>query len=108
MEFALVVVLGFLILVAGLMALGRWYPGSGAEQLDWRPTRSYEEEVRLELEDIDQMLELQNERRRRMGRPELTEEGIRAEVEAEERERRARAERYRAASAAEARGSDSR
>ena len=96
MEFALLVVLGFLILVGMLMALGRWYPGTGAEQLDWKPARSYEDEVRLELEDIDQMLELQNERRRRTGRPELTEEGLRAEVEAEERERRARSERYRA------------
>ena len=96
MEFALLVVVGFLMLVGMLMALGRWYPGTGAEQLDWRPTRSYEEEVRLELDDIDQMLELQNERRRRSGRPELTEDGVRAEVEAEERERRARAERYRA------------
>jgi hypothetical protein len=96
MEFALLVVVGFLMLVGALMALGRWYPGSGAEQLDWRPTRSYEDEVRLELEDIDQMLELQNERRRRTGRPELTEEGVRAEVEIEERKRRARAERYRA------------
>jgi len=96
MEFALLVVVGFLMLVGMLMALGRWYPGTGAEQLDWRPTRSYEEEVRLELDDIDQMLELQNERRRRSGRPELTEDGVRADVEAEERERRARAERYRA------------
>ncbi|HLL86156.1 MAG TPA: hypothetical protein VK387_02460 [Thermoleophilaceae bacterium] len=99
MEFALLVVLGFLILVGMLMALGRWYPGTGAEQLDWKPARSYEDEVRLELEDIDQMLELQNERRRRTGRPELTEEGLRAEVEAEERERRARSERYRAGKA---------
>jgi hypothetical protein len=97
MEFALLVMAAFLMLVGGLMAIGRWYPGSGAEQLDWRPARSYEDEVRLELEDIDQMLEVQNERRRRKGRPELTEDGVRAEVEAEERERRARAERYRAA-----------
>jgi len=95
MEFALLVIVGFLMLVGLLMALGHWYPGTGAEQLDWRPTRSHEEEVGLELEDVDQMLELQNERRRRTGRPELTEEGIRTEVEAEERERRARAERYR-------------
>jgi hypothetical protein len=95
MEFALFVVVGFALLVGMLMAVGHWYPGSGAEQLDWKPARSYEDEVRLELEDIDQMLELQNARRRRTGRPELTEEGIRAEVEAEERERRARAERYR-------------
>ena len=94
MEFALVVVLGFLILVAGLMALGRWYPGSGAEQLDWRPTRSYEEEVRLELEDIDQMLEAQNERRRRTGRPEVSEDHFIAQVEEDERWKKELLERY--------------
>lgn len=63
-----------------LLALGKWYPGSGAEQVDWRPTRSVEQEVELELDDIDQMLEANNERRRASGRPELTEDGLRAEV----------------------------
>ena len=43
------------------------------------PTRI---EIELELDDIDQMLEAQNERRRRSGRPELTEEDMRAEVDA--------------------------
>jgi hypothetical protein len=96
MEFALLVMGGFAALVAVLLAIGRYYPGSGAEQLDWQPTRSYEDEVRLELEDIDQMLELQNERRRHTGRPELTEDQVRAEVEGEERERRRRSRAYKA------------
>jgi hypothetical protein len=96
MEFALLVMGAFAVLIAVLLAIGRYYPGSGAEQLDWQPTRSYEDEVRLELEDIDQMLELQNERRRRSGRPELTEDEVRAEVEAEERERRRRSRAYQA------------
>jgi hypothetical protein len=42
------------------------------------------------------MLEAQNERRRRSGRPELTEEGIRAEVDAAQRELKERGETYRA------------
>jgi hypothetical protein len=96
MEFALLVMGAFAVLIAVLLAIGRYYPGSGAEQLDWQPTRSYEDEVRLELEDIDQMLELQNERRRRSGRPELTEDEVRAEVEDEERERRRRSRAYQA------------
>jgi len=79
-----------------LLAIGRLYPGTGAEQLDWKPTRSYEDEIQLELDDIEQMLELQNERRRRRGTPKLTEDQVRREVEAQERERRARSERYRA------------
>ena len=86
--------LGVLLLV--VLALGRFYPGSGAEQLDWRPTRSYEDEIRLELEDVDQMVEAQNERRRAKGRPEISEEGVRAEVEAEERAQAERAAAFRA------------
>ncbi len=77
------------------LAIGKWYPGSGAEQVDWRPTRSYEDEIRLEMEDVDQMLEAQNVRRRATGRPELTEEQIRDEVEEEERWREQELERYR-------------
>ena len=35
------------VLVGGIVLLGRFYPGSGAEQLDWRPTRSPELEARV-------------------------------------------------------------
>ena len=61
---------GFIVLV--LVLLARAYPGSGADLVDWRPTRSYEDEARLESEDIQQMIEAQNEMRRRRGKPELT------------------------------------
>lgn len=63
-------------LIIALMLLGRFYPGSGAEQLDWRPTRSAEVEVQNEIDDLDQMLEATNRRRRARGRPELTEDTI--------------------------------
>ena len=71
--------LGLLLVV--FLAIGKWYPGTGADVLDWQPTRSYEDEIRLEIEDIDEMLEASNERRRRTGRPELTEDQVRLEVE---------------------------
>jgi hypothetical protein len=77
-------------LIAGiliLLALGKWYPGSGAEQVDWKPTRSIEQEIELELDDVAQMLEANNARRRASGRPELTEDGLREEVAAEEEQR---------------------
>ena len=83
-----------LIVLLLILALGKWYPGTGAEQLDWKPTRSYEDEVRLELEDIDQMLEAENERRRRSGRPEITEDQIRGEVSAEEQAMEERRQRF--------------
>jgi hypothetical protein len=73
-----------------LLALGKWYPGSGADQVDWKPTRSVEQEVELELDDVAQMLEANNARRRASGRPELTEDALRDELAAEE-ERRLRA-----------------
>jgi hypothetical protein len=89
-----VVVVG-LVVLGIFLAIGKYYPGSGAEQLDWKPTRSYEDEVQLELDDVDQMLEAQNERRRRSGRAELTEEGMRAEVEADQRDQAERAAELR-------------
>jgi hypothetical protein len=79
------VLFGFVVALVILLALGRWYPGSGAEQVDWRPTRSPEVEAELELADVDQMLEAQNARRRASGRPERTEEDVRAQVAADER-----------------------
>ena len=86
--------MGFLILGI-FLAIGKWYPGSGAEQLDWKPTRSYEDEVELEMQDVDQMLEAQNERRRRSGRPELTEDDVRADVDAGQRDMERRAAELR-------------
>ena len=60
------------VVFVAVMALGHFYPGTGADVLDWRPTRSIELEAELELDDIDQMLAAQNERRRRRGAPERT------------------------------------
>ena len=97
-EFGVFVFGALVVVLLIFLAIGKWYPGSGAEQVDWRPTRSIEDEVRLELEDVDQMIEAQNERRRASGRPEITEEGIRSQVEAEERWRKEQAERYRSSS----------
>ena len=63
-EFGVFVVFAFVVWGGILYALGRWYPGSGAEQVDWKPTRSPELEAELELDDVDQMIEAQNARRR--------------------------------------------
>jgi hypothetical protein len=92
--FELFVVASLAVLVLALLAIGRWHPKSGAEVLDWKPTRSYEDEIQLELEDVDQMLDAQNERRRATGRAELSEDEVRREVEAEQRAQHERAERY--------------
>jgi hypothetical protein len=67
--------LGMVALVVGvLVLLARAYPGSGADLVDWRPTRSHEVEAQLELDDMQQMIDAQNEMRRRRGKSEITEE----------------------------------
>lgn len=97
-EFSIFVfaMLGVLVLI--FLAIGKWYPGSGAEQVDWKPTRSPELEVELELEDVDQMIEAQNERRRARGAPEITEEDVQERVHEDERWRREQTEKWHGSS----------
>jgi len=81
-------------LIVVLVLLGRYHPRSGADVLDWHPTRSVEIEILNEFEDVDQMIEAQNERRRRRGEPEMTERDVRERVAADQRAADARRERY--------------
>lgn len=84
---------GVAVIVIFVLLLGRFYPGSGADVLDWKPNHAaLETQIENELDDIDQMLEAANERRRRRGKPELTEGQLRADVAAEQRELNARRE----------------
>ncbi len=86
--FALIMLGGVAGLVIVLLLLGRFYPGSGAEQLDWRPTRSAEVEVQNEIDDLDQMREAVNRRRRARGETELTEDDLHERVAEDLREAR--------------------
>jgi hypothetical protein len=95
-DFGILVAVGLALLVAALLALGRYYPGTGADVLDWKPTRSVETEAELELDDIDQMLAAQNERRRRRGERERSVEEIELGVARGLREQHARQASYRA------------
>ena len=73
MEFILVSFGMVALIVIVLVLLARAYPGSGADLVDCKPTRSYEDEAMLELEDVQQMIDAQNAYRRKRGAPELTE-----------------------------------
>jgi hypothetical protein len=74
--------LGFLLILFLIFAaIGKYHPVSGAEVLDWKPTRSPEVEAELELDDVDQMLEAQNERRRARGEAERTEDDVSMQVQ---------------------------
>jgi hypothetical protein len=78
--------LGILALIVGVLLLvGHFYPGSSADLVDWRPTRSPALEAQNEVDDVRQMLEAQNEMRRRRGAPEMTEADLDAAVAEDER-----------------------
>ena len=70
----LITLAGIGLIVLCLVLLARAYPGSGADLVDWKPTRSPELEARLEVDDVQQMIAAQNEYRRKRGAPELTED----------------------------------
>ena len=92
MEFILISLAMVGFIVACLVLLARAYPGSGADLVDWKPTRSHEVEAQLEIDDVQQMIEAQNEYRRRRGEVDLTEE----DAERMAREDEAIRERWRA------------
>ncbi len=74
--------------VVTVLLLGLFSKRSARDYLDWKPTRSPEAEAQNDVDDVAQMIEAQNEIRRRTGRPERSEDEVRAEVAAEERRRR--------------------
>ena len=78
--FPLIVLGGILVVVGLLVLLARLYPGTGADLLDWNPTRSYETEIELEMQDVEQMIEAQNQYRRKRGEREITEDEFREGV----------------------------
>jgi hypothetical protein len=96
--------MGFVLLTLGMLAviigvlllIGHFYQGSTAELVDWKPTRSPEVEAQNEIDDVRQMLEAQNEMRRRRGAVEVDERKLRAEVEEEELERLRRGDPFEA------------
>lgn len=82
-------VLGSLAMVAFmigvLLLVGHFYPGTGADLVDWKPTRTPDVEVQNEIDDVRQMMEAQNEMRRRRGVPEMTEAELQEKVAEDER-----------------------
>jgi hypothetical protein len=86
MGFILLTVLSLLVIVGVLFLIDRNYHGNTADLIDWKPTRSAEVEAQNEIDDVRQMVDAQNEMRRRRGAEEVDLEALRAEVEDEELE----------------------
>jgi hypothetical protein len=89
--FTLVVVGGLAVVVIVFWLLGRYYPGSGLEQLGLRSARELaERREALEAEDLVQMLSAHNQRKRARGEAEVTAEEVEASLlrERDEAQRR--------------------
>lgn len=85
MLFVLGTVAVLALFIGALVVVGLRYPGSDADLVDWHPTRSPELEAQNEIDDVRQMLEAQNEIRRRRGVPEMTEAELYDSVAEDER-----------------------
>jgi hypothetical protein len=87
---AFTVVFGGLLafFVITVLLLGLFSKRSARDYLDWKPTRSPEVELQNEVDDVAQMIEAQNELKRRRGAPEITEEEIEARVREDREEQR--------------------
>lgn len=93
--FAIVLLGAIAALVLWVWLLGKYFPGSGMEQLGLRTARQINEDREaLEAEDLNQMLAAHNERRRRRGKPAVTVADLELQVANDLNEQRRRRENY--------------
>ena len=93
--FALVILGGVLALILWILFLGKYYPGSGMEQIGMRSAREITEtREALDAEDLDQMLHAHNERRRARGERDLTVNDLEMQVMEDVNEVRRRRQAY--------------
>lgn len=76
-------VFGGIILLVVLLA--RMHPGTGADLLDFDPTARMEKRYAAEFEDMEDMLETHNRRRREQGLPDHSEDEYREAMLRKER-----------------------
>ena len=86
--FTFIVAGGLGALIVVLLLIGKFYPGSGAEVLDWKPTRSPEVEIQNEIDDTAQMIAAQNVLRAKRGLPERTTDDVELDIERDKQELR--------------------
>jgi hypothetical protein len=93
--FALVVVSGIAVVIVLMYLLGRFYPGSGLEQLGMRTSREIvETREALEMEDLEQMLSAHNARRRARGEADVSVSDLELQVAENMRDIQRRREAY--------------
>jgi len=76
-------------LILWVWVLGKYYPGSGLDALGLRSANEItEDREALEAEDLAQMLDVHNERRRRRGKAEMTVGDLELQVQSDVNEQR--------------------
>lgn len=92
----LLVMLGMVVaLVLWVVIAGKLAPGSGLEQIGWKSSREVvERREALDAEDVQQMIEARNARRRARGQREVTLEEMEMQVAADINEQARLRERY--------------
>jgi hypothetical protein len=82
MGFALATVGLIALLFVIMLVLARAFnQHSVADLIDWKPTRSPEVEAQNEVDDVQQMIDAQNEYRRRRGAKEITEADVQRQAQ---------------------------
>jgi hypothetical protein len=93
--FVVVLLAGLVALILWVWLLGKYYPGSGVEQVGLRSAREITEtREQLEAEDLEQMLAASNARRRARGEPERTVAQLELRVMEDVNGQRRRSEEY--------------
>ena len=93
----MVIVCGIAAVILAVVVIGRFYPGSGLEQLGMKSAREISEtRERLEAEDLQQMLAAHNARRRARGEREVSESDLELQVANDMREVAKRREEHMA------------
>ena len=70
--FALIVIVGIVVVVGVLLALGRWHPAKAMEITDQDRRDRWATQAEIEETEVDQMVEGQNVYRRARGDAEVT------------------------------------
>jgi hypothetical protein len=91
--FSVIVLVGFLVVIAFVVILGKANERAPLDQFGLRSPREITEtREALDVEDLQQMLDAHNERRRRRGEPEVTVEQLERQVVDHRREQAQRRE----------------
>lgn len=76
-SFTFIIVCGIVVMIIWVVLVGKFAPGNGLDQIGWKSAREVtESREALEAEDLEQMLEAHNARRRARGQSEVTLEQV--------------------------------